>query len=61
MLVVVLPGVSFSVLAFCFFQGPIVITPLSPVIIPFSHHPPQYGWINPVKNGFNRVILVLIG
>jgi hypothetical protein len=26
-----------------------------------SHHPPQYGRINPLKNGFYRVITVLTG
>jgi hypothetical protein len=37
MFVVVLAAVSFSVFVSNFFQGPIVITPLSPVITPFCH------------------------
>jgi hypothetical protein len=35
MFVVILPAVSFSVFVSNFFQGPIVITALSPVITPF--------------------------
>jgi hypothetical protein len=53
MFVVVLPAVSFSVFVAHFFEVPYRY--LS------SDHPPQYGGIDPVKNGCDPVITVFTG